>query len=100
MLPTVVVANMAPGGPASRSNHLNIGDQVEFKLLNHSAKNIMLFLQIIAINGISLVGLPLAAAQQNIKVFNYYIETRQLRILECKKFHRCSTHGCLHAASG
>ncbi|KAI1721832.1 phosphotyrosine interaction domain (PTB/PID) domain-containing protein [Ditylenchus destructor] len=27
MLPTVVVANMAPGGPASRSNQLNIGDQ-------------------------------------------------------------------------
>jgi hypothetical protein len=28
MLPTVVVANMAPGGAASRSNELNIGDQV------------------------------------------------------------------------
>lgn len=49
MLPTVVVANLAPGGPASRSNQLNIGDQI------------------IAINGISLVGLPLAAAQTNIK---------------------------------
>uniref|UniRef100_A0A1I7RL72 PDZ domain-containing protein n=1 Tax=Bursaphelenchus xylophilus TaxID=6326 RepID=A0A1I7RL72_BURXY len=49
MLPTVVVANLAPGGPASRSNQLNIGDQI------------------IAINGISLVGLPLTAAQQNIK---------------------------------
>ncbi|KAH7701771.1 CRE-LIN-10 protein [Aphelenchoides avenae] len=49
MLPTVVVANMAPGGAASRSNELNIGDQI------------------IGINGISLVGLPLAAAQQNIK---------------------------------
>uniref|UniRef100_A0A914BYT2 Uncharacterized protein n=1 Tax=Acrobeloides nanus TaxID=290746 RepID=A0A914BYT2_9BILA len=49
MLPTVVIANMAPGGPASRSNMLNIGDQI------------------IAINGISLVGLPLAAAQTNIK---------------------------------
>uniref|UniRef100_A0A0K0FUL9 Homeobox domain-containing protein n=1 Tax=Strongyloides venezuelensis TaxID=75913 RepID=A0A0K0FUL9_STRVS len=49
MLPTVVVANLAPGGAASRSNQLNIGDQI------------------IAINGISLVGLPLAAAQQNIR---------------------------------
>jgi C-terminal processing protease CtpA/Prc len=50
MLPTVVLANLAPGGPAARSNQLNIGDQI------------------IAINGISLVGLPLVAAQQNIKV--------------------------------
>ncbi|KAI6222022.1 Protein lin-10 [Aphelenchoides besseyi] len=49
MLPTVVVASMAPGGPAARANSLNIGDQI------------------IAINGISLVGLPLTAAQQNIK---------------------------------
>ncbi|KAI6179531.1 Protein lin-10 [Aphelenchoides besseyi] len=45
----VVVASMAPGGPAARANSLNIGDQI------------------IAINGISLVGLPLTAAQQNIK---------------------------------
>lgn len=30
ILPTVVVANMAPCGPASRSNQLNIGDQVNF----------------------------------------------------------------------
>jgi len=49
MLPTVVLANLMPGGPAARSNQLNIGDQI------------------IAINGISLVGLPLLAAQQNIK---------------------------------
>ncbi|TKR93481.1 hypothetical protein L596_007931 [Steinernema carpocapsae] len=49
MLPTVVIANLAPGGPAARSNMLNIGDQI------------------ICINGISLVGLPLATAQQNIK---------------------------------
>jgi hypothetical protein len=49
MLPTSVIANMAPGGAASRSNQLNIGDQI------------------IGINGISLVGLPLSAAQQNIK---------------------------------
>jgi C-terminal processing protease CtpA/Prc len=50
MLPTSVIANMAPGGAAARSNQLNIGDQI------------------IGINGISLVGLPLSAAQQNIKV--------------------------------
>ncbi|VDO32228.1 unnamed protein product [Onchocerca flexuosa] len=49
MLPTVVIANLQPNGAACRCNHLNIGDQI------------------IAINGISLVGLPLASAQQNIK---------------------------------
>ena len=41
---------MAPGVAAARSNQLNIGDQF------------------IGVNGISLVGLPLSAAQQNIKV--------------------------------
>lgn len=50
MLPTVVIANMAHGSPASRCGHLNIGDQI------------------IAINGISLVGLPLSACQTYIKV--------------------------------
>ncbi|VDM54356.1 unnamed protein product [Angiostrongylus costaricensis] len=49
MLPTVVLAHMNPSGPAARSNQLNIGDQI------------------ININGISLVGLPLSAAQTNIK---------------------------------
>lgn len=49
MLPTVVLAHMNPAGPAARSNQLNIGDQI------------------ININGISLVGLPLSAAQNNIK---------------------------------
>lgn len=49
MLPTVVIANLQPGGAASRCNQLNIGDQI------------------IAINGISLVGLPLASAQRTIK---------------------------------
>ncbi|CAI4228136.1 unnamed protein product [Auanema sp. JU1783] len=49
MLPTVVLAHMNPSGPAARSNQLNIGDQI------------------ININGISLVGLPLSAAQENIK---------------------------------
>ncbi|EFP08637.1 CRE-LIN-10 protein [Caenorhabditis remanei] len=49
MLPTVVLAHMNPIGPAAHSNKLNIGDQI------------------ININGISLVGLPLSAAQTQIK---------------------------------
>lgn len=50
MLPTVVIANMAQSGPAARCGQLNIGDQI------------------IAINGISLVGLPLSTCQNYIKV--------------------------------
>ncbi len=50
MLPTVVVANMMPTGPAARCGHLNIGDQI------------------ISVNGISMVGLPLASCQNQIKV--------------------------------
>jgi hypothetical protein len=50
MLPTVVVANMMPTGPAARCGNLNIGDQI------------------ISVNGISLVGLQLAACQNQIKV--------------------------------
>lgn len=50
MLPTVVIANLMPGGPAARCNQLNIGDQI------------------INVNGISLVGLPLLACQNTIKV--------------------------------
>lgn len=49
MLPTVVIANMAQSGPAARCGQLNIGDQI------------------IAINGISLVGLPLSTCQNYIK---------------------------------
>lgn len=49
MLPTVVIANMAQQMPAARCGALNIGDQI------------------IAINGISLVGLPLATCQHYIK---------------------------------
>lgn len=50
MVPTVVLANMYPSGPAARCGQLNIGDQI------------------ISINGISLVGLPLSACQNYIKV--------------------------------
>ncbi|XP_038208306.1 uncharacterized protein LOC119829729 isoform X7 [Zerene cesonia] len=49
MLPTVVIANLAPAGAAARCGHLNIGDQI------------------IAINGVSLVGLPLSTCQTYIK---------------------------------
>lgn len=49
MLPTIVLANLSPTGPAARCGQLNIGDQV------------------IAINGISLVGLPLSTCQNYIK---------------------------------
>lgn len=45
LIPTVVVANMLATGAAARSGRLNIGDQL------------------IAVNGLSLVGLPLASAQ-------------------------------------
>ena len=50
MLPTVVLANMAPGGAAARCGLLNIGDQI------------------MSVNGISLVGLPLSSCQNYIKV--------------------------------
>ncbi|CAG2108155.1 unnamed protein product [Medioppia subpectinata] len=49
MLPTVVIANMAQQGPSARCGQLNIGDQI------------------IAINGVSLVGLPLSTCQTYIK---------------------------------
>ncbi|XP_052793893.1 uncharacterized protein LOC128227417 isoform X2 [Mya arenaria] len=49
MVPTVVLANMSPTGPSARCGQLNIGDQI------------------ISVNGISLVGLPLSACQSNIK---------------------------------
>ncbi|XP_038076631.1 amyloid-beta A4 precursor protein-binding family A member 1-like isoform X1 [Patiria miniata] len=49
LIPTVVIANMSQFGAAARSGKLNIGDQV------------------MSINGISLVGLPLAQCQQMIK---------------------------------
>lgn len=50
MLPTVVIANMAQASPSARCGQLNIGDQI------------------IAINGISLVGLPLSTCQSYVKV--------------------------------
>ncbi|XP_023166625.1 uncharacterized protein LOC111596583 isoform X2 [Drosophila hydei] len=49
MLPTVVIANLMSGGAAARCGQLNIGDQL------------------IAINGMSLVGLPLSTCQTYIR---------------------------------
>jgi len=50
MLPTVVVANLMPSGPAARTGRLNIGDQI------------------MSIDGVSLVGLPLSSCQNYVKV--------------------------------
>lgn len=55
MLPTVVIANLAPAGAAARCGQLNIGDQI------------------IAINGVSLVGLPLSTCQNYIKVLLFLL---------------------------
>ncbi|KRY32467.1 Protein lin-10 [Trichinella spiralis] len=49
MLPTVVIANMLPEGAAARCKKINIGDHI------------------IALNGISFVGLPLNICQNHIK---------------------------------
>lgn len=49
LLPTAVIANLLHGGPAERCGELSIGDRVT------------------AINGASLVGLPLAACQAAIR---------------------------------
>ncbi|XP_044317051.1 uncharacterized protein LOC108045221 isoform X6 [Drosophila rhopaloa] len=49
MLPTVVIANLMSSGAAARCGQLNIGDQL------------------IAINGMSLVGLPLSTCQSYIR---------------------------------
>ena len=50
MVPTVVLANMCPQGAAARCGQLNIGDQI------------------MSVNGISLVGLPLSSCQTYMKV--------------------------------
>ena len=50
MVPTIVLASMAPGGAAARCNQLNVGDQI------------------MSVNGVSLVGLPLSTCQNYVKV--------------------------------
>ena len=73
MLPTIVLANLLPTGPAARCGQLNIGDQVKkkihtFCILHCYFTDFFFILQVIAINGISLVGLPLSTCQTYIKV--------------------------------
>ena len=68
MLPTIVLANLCPAGPAARCGHLNIGDQVNMKIFKGISKKFSNIFQIIAINGVSLVGLPLSKCQEYIKV--------------------------------
>lgn len=74
MLPTVVIANLMPGGPAARSNQLNIGDHI------------------ITINGISLVGLPLSECQNHIRVSGLFITFSYISIFAF--FSECSTLDC------
>lgn len=50
MVPTVVLANLQPGGAAARCGQLNIGDQI------------------MTVNGVSLVGLALSTCQNYIRV--------------------------------
>jgi len=51
MVPTIVLASMAPGGAAARCSQLNVGDQI------------------MSLNGVSLVGLPLSTCQNYVKVY-------------------------------
>ncbi|CAF0845754.1 unnamed protein product [Didymodactylos carnosus] len=64
MLPTVVIANLMPGGPSARCGNLNIGDQI------------------ISVNGISLVGLPLSNCQTQIKNVKH-LTTVRLVVVPC-----------------
>ena len=50
MVPTVVIAHLDNKGPAAKSGQLNVGNQI------------------LAVNGQSLVGLPLLEAQNIIRV--------------------------------
>ena len=64
MLPTVVLANLMPSGPAARTGRLNIGDQI------------------MSIDSISLVGLPLSACQNYVKV-SQHSNFFYLLIIDC-----------------
>ena len=80
MLPTIVLANLLPSGPAARCGQLNIGDQVILWKKKKAGKlfsTLYLSFQVIAINGISLVGLPLSTCQTYIKVSHYLALTEQ-----------------------
>lgn len=64
LLPTAVIANLLHGGPAERSGALSIGDRLT------------------AINGTSLVGLPLAACQAAVREVKPQTSVR-LSIVHC-----------------
>ncbi|KAJ8347141.1 hypothetical protein SKAU_G00285420 [Synaphobranchus kaupii] len=64
ILPTVIIASMMHGGPAEKSGHLNIGDQI------------------MSINGTSLVGLPLNTCQSIIKALKSQPRLK-LNIVRC-----------------
>ena len=50
MIPTAIIAHLAKDGAAAKSGQLNVGDQI------------------LAVNGLSFVGLPLTECQAAIKV--------------------------------
>uniref|UniRef100_A0A672UJU2 Amyloid-beta A4 precursor protein-binding family A member 3 n=1 Tax=Strigops habroptila TaxID=2489341 RepID=A0A672UJU2_STRHB len=64
ILPTVVIANLMHGGPAERSGELSIGDRL------------------MCVNGMSLVGLPLATCQSIIRELKHQTEVT-LNIVHC-----------------
>ncbi|KAM4887383.1 amyloid-beta A4 precursor protein-binding family A member 3 [Thomomys bottae] len=64
LLPTAVIANLMHGGPAERSGALSIGDRLT------------------AVNGASLVGLPLAACQAAVRELRPHTSVR-LSIVHC-----------------
>ncbi|XP_069858550.1 amyloid-beta A4 precursor protein-binding family A member 3 isoform X3 [Dipodomys merriami] len=64
LLPTAVIANLMHGGPAERSGALSIGDRLT------------------AINGASLVGLPLSACQAAVREVRPHTSVR-LSIVHC-----------------
>lgn len=69
MLPTVVVANMMPGGPAARFVRVSKTNGAErFVLFICRGGQLNIGDQIISVNGISMVGLPLSSCQTQIKV--------------------------------
>jgi len=63
MVPTIVLASMAPGGAAARCSQLNVGDQI------------------MSVNGVSLVGLPLSTCQNYVKVTNCSVTDHSASVL-------------------
>ena len=63
-MPTFVIANLSPTGPAARSGLLNVGDQL------------------LAIDGTSVVGLTLANVQAKLKSMKSEVAVR-LTIVQC-----------------